>query len=134
MPRGCLRREGDKWGTSVSCELSGRAAKGTSQVNIINCKAHLGGGRGLVSPQSPPSRSDAGPRDANPPRTGGERSGFMARCPALFTGLGVAVEHVMTGSGPGYLSGEFNVPLESEGVRRAYTRSHSPGDTGSSSA
>lgn len=58
----------------------------------------------------------------------------MARCPALFTGLGVAVEHVMTGSGPGYLSGEFNVPLESEGVRRAYTRPHSPGDTGSSSA
>lgn len=48
----------------------------------------------------------------------------------FFEGMGVRVERVMTDSGPGYRSGEFNALLESEGARHVYTRPFSPWQNG----
>ena len=55
---------------------------------------------------------------------------FVSRCLAFFDGLGVRVERVVTGSGPGCRSREFNSPLGSEGVRHKYARPHSPWQNG----
>lgn len=60
----------------------------------------------------------------------GTRSAFMARCPAFFAGLGVAVERVMTDNGPGYRSREFNALLAAEGVCHIYARPYSPWQNG----
>lgn len=51
---------------------------------------------------------------------------FTERALAFYKGLGAAVEHVMTDSGPAYRSGEFNAPLKALGISRKYTRSSSP--------
>lgn len=45
-------------------------------------------------------------------------------------GLGVAAGRVMTGDGPAYRSGEFNVMLEARGIRHKYTRPFSPWQNG----
>lgn len=60
----------------------------------------------------------------------GACAAFMGRCLAFFAGLGVAVERVMTDSGPGYRSGDFNALLAAEGVRHLYTRPFSPWQNG----
>lgn len=60
----------------------------------------------------------------------GTCAAFMGRCPAFFSGLGVAVERVMTDNGPGYRSGDFNALLAAGGVRHLYTRPFSPWQNG----
>ena len=45
-------------------------------------------------------------------------------------GLGVAAGRVMTGDGPAYRSGEFNVMLEARGIGHKYTRPFSPWQNG----
>lgn len=54
----------------------------------------------------------------------------MGRCLAFFSGLGVAVERVMTDNGPGYRSGEFNGLLADRGIKHKYTRPFSPWQNG----
>ena len=56
----------------------------------------------------------------------GTCAAFMARTPAFFASLGVAVESVMTDNGPGYRSAELDGMLEARGVKRRYTRPYSP--------
>ena len=60
----------------------------------------------------------------------GTCAAFMARCIALFAGLGIAVERVMTDNGPGYRSRDFNALLEARGVKHKYTRPFSPWQNG----
>ena len=60
----------------------------------------------------------------------GTCAAFMGRCLTFFAGLGVAVERVMTDSGPGYRSGDFNALLSGRGVRHIYTRPFSPWQNG----
>ena len=60
----------------------------------------------------------------------GTCAAFMARCIAFFSGLGVAVERVMTDNGPGYRSRDFNALLGPRGVRHLYTRPFSPWQNG----
>ena len=56
----------------------------------------------------------------------GACSAFMARCPALFAGLGAAVERVTADSGPGCRSLGFNAPLAAGGVRHVYAKPYGP--------
>ncbi len=60
----------------------------------------------------------------------GTACAFARRCLAFFEGLGVRVERIMTDNGSCYRSREFNGMLESEGVRRKYTRPYSPWQNG----
>ncbi|MDO4428069.1 MAG: integrase core domain-containing protein [Atopobiaceae bacterium] len=50
----------------------------------------------------------------------------MGRHLAFFSGLGAAVERVMTDSGPGCRSRELDALLASEGVRHVCTRPYGP--------
>ena len=60
----------------------------------------------------------------------GTCAAFMARCLALFAGLGVPVERAMTDNGPGYRSDQFNDLLGALDVRRRYARPYSPRQNG----
>ena len=60
----------------------------------------------------------------------GTCAAFMGRCLTFFAGLGVAVERVMTDSGPGCRSGDFNALLSGRGVRHICTRPFSPWQNG----
>ena len=51
---------------------------------------------------------------------------FMGRALAFFSSLGVEIERVMTDNGPAYRSADFNVMLETRGIKRKYTRPFSP--------
>ena len=55
---------------------------------------------------------------------------FAATAIAFLASHGVAVERVMTDSGPGYRSHLFNESLEARGVRHKYTRPFSPWQNG----
>lgn len=53
----------------------------------------------------------------------------MRRALRFYAGLGLTVERVVTGNGPGYRSGEFNEPLAAAGARHVYTRPYTRGRT-----
>lgn len=58
------------------------------------------------------------------------RAAFAASAIAFLASHGVAVERVMTDSGPGYRSHLFNESLEARGARHKHTRPFSPWQNG----